>query len=108
MYRKLFSTYSTLFSCGVKTNVFVLVQLPLTFNTYKLQGLMSCVFASGWQALQQANTHTLLLSDHMDWFDLLAYIEQVQPTEIWTIHGDGAFLKEHFSNSAVKVKNLAK
>jgi putative mRNA 3-end processing factor len=68
---------------------------------------MSCVFASGWQALQQANTHTLLLSDHMDWLDLLAYIEQVQPTEIWTIHGDGAFLKEHYSNSIVKVKNLA-
>ena len=87
---------------------YIYIVPPLTFNTYKLQGLMSCVFASGWQALQQANTHTLLLSDHMDWFDLLDYIEQVKPAEIWTIHGDGAFLKEHFSNSAVKVKNLAK
>ena len=86
---------------------FVFMVPPLTFNTYKLQGLMPSVFASGWQNLQNNNTHTLLLSDHMDWLDLLNYIEKVNPAEVWTIHGDGTHLLEHFKGKTVNVKSLA-
>lgn len=85
---------------------YVFMVPPLTFNTYKLQGLMPSVFASGWQNLQHNNTHSLLLSDHMDWLDLLNYIEKVNPSEVWTIHGDGTHLQEHFKDNTVIVKSL--
>ena len=50
------------------------------------------VFASGWmqvrqRAKQRGVEFPLILSDHADWDDLLATIEQVNPKEVWVTHG---------------------
>lgn len=77
------------------TNKIYLVP-PLTFNSYFKAKNVLKAFASGWERLQKQNDITLYISDHVDWEDILWYVEQVHPREIWTIHGDGRSLKKHF------------
>ncbi|MEM1307708.1 MAG: DNA ligase-associated DEXH box helicase, partial [Pseudomonadota bacterium] len=48
--------------------------------------------ASGWmrvrgRARQRGVELPLIISDHVDWPDLLATIEEVQAPEIWVTHG---------------------
>ena len=69
---------------------------PITFDSYFRAKNVLKVFASGWKALQKYNDLELLISDHVDWNDILKMIEQVKPQEIWTRHGDGSYLKAHF------------
>jgi len=69
---------------------------PITFNNYIRAKNVVRVFASGWKRLQQHNDLSLYISDHIDWNDLLHFITQVQPREIWTVHGDGKLLKDFF------------
>jgi len=50
------------------------------------------VFASGWmqvrqRAKQRGVEFPLILSDHADWDDLLATIEEINPREVWVTHG---------------------
>ena len=78
---------------------------PLTYQSYKIQYPYTFAFASGWDHLQNGQT-LLKISDHMDWNELMHYIEQVKPQEIWAIHGNPEKLIEHFSNSNVRVKVL--
>ncbi|KGE15728.1 MBL fold metallo-hydrolase RNA specificity domain-containing protein [Sphingobacterium deserti] len=68
---------------------------PLTFNSYFKAKNVLKAFASGWERLQRQNDIELYISDHIDWDDLLFFIEKVQPTQVWTIHGDGRHLREH-------------
>ena len=64
------------------------------------------VFATGWKYLQQGNGLHLYISDHVDWKAIIKTIEMVQPTEVWTLHGDGKQLKAHFENQlTVKILN---
>ncbi|MEI5985231.1 MULTISPECIES: MBL fold metallo-hydrolase RNA specificity domain-containing protein [Sphingobacterium] len=69
---------------------------PLTFNSYRRARNVLKAFASGWERLQAQNDISLYLSDHVDWNDILYFIEQVKPKAIWTIHGDGRVLQQHF------------
>ncbi|HYK76573.1 MAG TPA: exonuclease [Daejeonella sp.] len=69
---------------------------PITFDSYFRAKNVLKVFASGWKALQKYNDLELLISDHVDWNDILEMINQVKPQEIWTLHGDGNYLKSHF------------
>lgn len=69
---------------------------PITFNNYFRAKNVVRAFASGWEGLQKYNDISLYISDHIDWNDLLTFIEKVKPTQIWTVHGDGALLKAHF------------
>jgi putative mRNA 3-end processing factor len=78
---------------------------PLTFNSYSKAPNVVKIFASGWENLQKGNDERLFISDHVDWDDILETIKQVEPKEVWTIHGDGNSLKTYFSN-ALKVKIL--
>lgn len=71
---------------------------PMTFNNYIRAKNVVRVFASGWKRLQQHNDMSLYISDHIDWNDLLTFIEGVQPKQIWTVHGDGTYLKEYFGD----------
>ena len=74
---------------------------PLTFNSYgRALGVMR-VFASGWKNLQYGNDESLYISDHVDWDDILQTIKEVEPQQVWTIHGDGKQLKSYFSESLV-------
>ncbi len=78
---------------------------PLTFNCYYRATGVLRAFASGWKRLQQGNDIDLYISDHADWDDILHTIKQVEPAEIWTLHGDGRYISEHFS-ARVPVKSL--
>jgi putative mRNA 3-end processing factor len=78
---------------------------PLTYESYKVQYPYTYAFASGWDHLQSKNK-MLKISDHMDWNELLTYIDCVKPAEIWTIHGKPDALIEQFSGTNVKVKVL--
>lgn len=78
---------------------------PLTYQSYKIQYPYTFAFASGWDHLQ-SNQTLLKISDHMDWEEIMHYINLVKPKEIWAIHGEPDELIEHFKNSDVKVKVL--
>ncbi len=80
------------------TSSCVYIVPPMTFRNYRHAKDVVRVFASGWSRLQQDNWLKLFISDHVDWQDLLNCVERTNPREIWTIHGDGHFLKEHFSD----------
>jgi putative mRNA 3-end processing factor len=43
----------------------------------------------------------LYISDHADWNDILFTTKMVKPSEIWTNHGSGIQLKNHFEGSLV-------
>lgn len=72
---------------------------PMAFNSYFRAKNVARVFASGWERLQRNNDLSLYISDHVDWSELITFIAQVAPQEIWTIHGDGRFLKAHFQGA---------
>jgi putative mRNA 3-end processing factor len=78
---------------------------PLTYQSYKIQYPYTFAFASGWDHLQNGQT-LLKISDHMDWKELLHYIDLVQPKQIWAIHGDPKKIIEHFANTNTLVKVL--
>ncbi len=86
---------------GPTNNIYIVP--PLTFNSYYRATNVVRAFASGWQRLQLHNDMDLYISDHVDWNDILSYVTQVNPVEIWTIHGDGRHLADYFRGSiAVK------
>ena len=50
------------------------------------------VMASGWMQIRQRAKQSgvempLILSDHADWHDLLATIDEINPGEVWVTHG---------------------
>ena len=79
---------------------------PMVFNSYIRAINVVRVFATGWKYLQQGNGLHLYISDHVDWQDIIQTIEEVQPREVWTLHGDGKQLQAHFKNQlTVKILN---
>ena len=86
---------------------YVYIVPPLTFNSYIRAKNVVRAMASGWKRLQVNNDLQLLISDHVDWNDILHMLDKVQPKQVWTIHGNGRHLKEHFRNQLpVKLLNL--
>ena len=86
---------------------YVYIVPPMTFNHYFRAKNVVRAFASGWKRLQHQNDLELLISDHVDWNDILKIVDQVKPKEIWTVHGNGLSLKEYF-NDRIPVKSLGK
>ncbi|GAA4088390.1 MBL fold metallo-hydrolase [Mucilaginibacter panaciglaebae] len=87
-------------------NGFVYLVPPFTFNSYIKAVGVKRLFASGWNSLQVNQQDTLFISDHVDWNDILSAVEKVSPKQIWTLHGNGKYLKEHFGcNIVVKILN---
>ncbi len=78
---------------------------PLSYQSYKIQYPYIFAFASGWDNLQE-NTLKLFLSDHIDWFDLLNYIEKTKAKQIWAIHGDSKDLIDYYSKSDIIVRDI--
>jgi putative mRNA 3-end processing factor len=56
------------------------------------------VFATGWKNAFTKYDSVLHISDHADWNDLLVMIDKTQPKIIFTLHGDGSYLKEFLKN----------
>src|SRR6201996_4791181 len=84
---------------------FVYIVPPFTFDSYIRAKDVKRLFASGWKNLQVNKEDTLFISDHADWNDILQAIEQVNPKQVWTLHGNGAHLKAHL-NDRIFVKLL--
>lgn len=85
---------------------YVYIVPPFTFDSYLRATGVKRLFASGWKNLQVNQQDTLFISDHADWNDVLHAVEQVQPQQIWTLHGDGSHLQKHFADRIfVKVLN---
>lgn len=78
---------------------------PFTFNSYFKAKNVLRVFASGWENLQVQNDMKLFISDHADWEDTLELINHVDPSEIWTLHGNGRHLQSFFDGQ-IPVKIL--
>lgn len=74
---------------------------PMVYNSYFRASNVVRIFASGWDNLQSQNQVKLFISDHVDWPAILETIAQVNPQEVWTIHGDGRELQAHFENQIV-------
>lgn len=86
---------------------FVYLVPPFTFNSYFRTKNVMRVFASGWDNLQGQNDMKLFISDHADWEDILELIKNAEPSEIWTLHGDGKHLQSFFKGR-IPVKILHK
>jgi putative mRNA 3-end processing factor len=87
-------------------NEFVYIVPPFTFDSYIRATGVKRLFASGWKNLQVNNQDTLFISDHVDWNDILQTIKNTQPSQIWTLHGNGAHLKKYFGDDIfVKLLN---
>jgi putative mRNA 3-end processing factor len=84
---------------------YVYIVPPFTFDSYLRATGVKRLFASGWKNLQVNQNDTLFISDHVDWNDILQAIEHTQPQQVWTLHGDGSYLRKHFGN-AIFVKLL--
>ncbi|MEJ7558374.1 MAG: exonuclease [Pedobacter sp.] len=87
-----------------QTNLVYMVP-PMVYNSYSRAVNVVRVFATGWKHLQKGNEIQLLVSDHADWNDILKSVENIEPLEVWTNHGDGKELKSHFENRLI-VKSL--
>jgi len=72
---------------------------PMTFRSYSRAKNVVRVFASGWKHLQRHNQMELYISDHVDWNEILQCIENTEPQEVWTLHGDGSHLIAHLGDS---------
>ncbi|BAU55287.1 MBL fold metallo-hydrolase [Mucilaginibacter gotjawali] len=77
---------------------FVYIVPPFTFDAYIRATGVKRLFASGWKNLQANEQDTLFISDHVDWNDILLTIKQTDPQQIWTLHGNGQYLKKQFGN----------
>ncbi|MBD1386309.1 exonuclease [Mucilaginibacter rigui] len=77
---------------------YVYIVPPFTFDSYLRATGVKRLFASGWKNLQVNAQDTLFISDHADWGDIIKTIEQTQPQQVWTLHGNGTHLKNHFNN----------
>lgn len=85
---------------------YVYIVPPFTFDSYIRATGVKRLFASGWKNLQVNNQDTLYISDHADWNDILEAVSRVQPKQVWTLHGDGQHLREHFRGTLlVKLLN---
>nr|WP_067061519.1 MBL fold metallo-hydrolase [Mucilaginibacter sp. L294] len=77
---------------------YVYIVPPFTFDSYLRATGVKRLFASGWKNLQVNAQDTLFISDHADWDDIIKTIEQTQPQQVWTLHGNGTHLKNYFNN----------
>lgn len=78
---------------------YVYIVPPFTFDSYLRATGVKRLFASGWKNLQVNQNDTLFISDHVDWNDILQTIERTEAKQVWTLHGDGNYLRKHFGNT---------
>jgi putative mRNA 3-end processing factor len=70
------------------------------------------IMASGWMQIRQRAKQSgvempLILSDHADWHDLLATIDDVQPGEVWVTHGREDALIRALTLKGIKARALS-
>lgn len=74
---------------------------PMVFNSYFKAINVVRIFVTGWKHLQNSQETQLYISDHVDWEAILETIDSVKPSEVWTTHGSGIQLQNHFEKKLV-------
>ncbi len=82
------------------TNMVYIVP-PMVFHSYFKAINVVRIFATGWKHLQNNNQVQLYISDHVDWKAIIKTIETVQPQQVWTTHGSGTQLQNHYKDKLV-------
>jgi len=72
---------------------------PPALSRYTRASNIHKIFATGWKKSPIPCDSILQISDHADWNELLAVVEQIKPRQIFTLHGDGSHLKRHLENT---------
>lgn len=72
---------------------------PMVYHSYIKAINVIRVFVTGWKHLQSKNELQVYISDHADWNAIIALIENVKPKQVWTTHGSGLQLIEHYRDS---------
>ena len=70
------------------------------------------VMASGWMQIRQRAKQSgvempIILSDHADWHDLLATIDEINPWEVWVTHGREDALIRALGLKGIKARALS-
>jgi putative mRNA 3-end processing factor len=89
-----------------KSNNTICIAPPLFYRSYKPEPGCNKMFATGWKS-NYPEKETLPVSDHADWEELLKIISLTGAAKVFTVHGDGNFLKAHFLSSDIEVSILA-
>jgi len=71
----------------------------------------STAFASGWMAVRgrrrnKALDRGFIMSDHIDWPDLMKTIEETGAEKIWTTHGQSDTVAKHLSELGYDAKSI--
>ena len=69
-------------------------------------------FASGWMRIRQRARQRgvelpLILSDHADWDELTATIEEVDAAEVWITHGRDDALAHYAETRGIRARALS-
>lgn len=83
-----------------QTNLIYIVP-PMVFHSYFKAINVVRIFATGWKHLQNNNEIQLYISDHVDWNAIIKTIEITKPKQVWTTHGSGTHLQNHYKNNLV-------
>jgi putative mRNA 3-end processing factor len=75
---------------------------PAYFRSYKNNEVVRA-FATGWKRSFYRCDKVLRISDHADWPGVLDMVERTKAKNIYTVHGNGEFLKEHLKDIHVTV-----
>ncbi len=81
---------------------------PADFRRYSRNKEVLKVFATGWKRSFYACDRVLPVSDHADWKSVLELVERSKAKKVFTVHGDGKFLKQHYSGSNIEVTEFGK
>jgi len=76
---------------------------PAYFRRFVTEKNVLKVFATGWKKSKYKCDKILHVSDHADWSEVLELITRSKAKKVYTVHGNGTFLKEHLKDS-VEVK----
>ncbi len=71
---------------------------PSQFRSYYQANVLK-VFATGWQRSYYRCDRVLRVSDHADWPGVLELVRRTNAKKVYTVHGNGTFLKDHLKES---------
>lgn len=74
-------------------------------------GAVATAMASGWMAIRgtrrrKAMDRGFVLSDHVDWPELLQTIDDVQPKSVWVTHGFASIVARYLHDQGLDAKPL--
>lgn len=76
---------------------------PAHFKRFAGNNNVLKVFATGWKRSFYKCDRVLQVSDHADWHGVLEMITRTKAKKVYTVHGNGSFLKEYLKEQ-IEVK----